>query len=427
MARKDAIFRAPLDFEDLTKPDQITMKLADILNQHWDPFAAENGSFLRTVHHRAAHAVRTCRTGELGAHLYECVECGTSLVQLNSCQNRACPQCGALKQQQWAEKQEAKLLDADYLLITFPLPAALRSFCYANQEWFYSLFFDAVRCSIRSLDLGKMKVLPLCMENPDTLGFFSVLQTWARDLIYHPHIHVVMPLVALSADGEIRKSEPGWSFPNRALAARFKTLLRRKLLSLAESRRIEDFDEGLERQLEELPENVWSRRWDVDVQPIGNGVPAVRYLARFIQHTAIDDQSIQGLDSGGRIRLRVKGRLSAGDGTLALQPFEFLRRWCMHILPSGLKRVRHYGFLSPKSTDKYLRVRESLAMPRSVPESPAAEKSPLCECCKCPMILSGIFTRDGKLCPVKKPSTPPKPLLSESSSFAGRMLMANST
>ena len=29
-----------------------------------------------------------------------------------------------------------------------------------------------------------------------------------------------------------------------------------------------------------------------------------------------------------------------------LEPTEFLRRWSLHVLPKGLMRVRHYGFLS---------------------------------------------------------------------------------
>ena len=391
-----------------------------------DLFGAGNGSYLRSVHHRAAHAVRACRSGELGAHLYECADCGTHLIQPNSCQNRTCPQCGKLKQQQWSEKQEAKLLNADHVLITFPLPAALRNFCYSNQEWFYSMMFDSVRDTIRFLDLPKMKMFPLHFENPHSLGFFSVLQTWTRELIYHPHIHVVMPLVALTAEGEIYQPEAGRSFPNRALAARFKTLLRGKLLNLAKSRRIKDFDEGMDRQLEELSEKVWDNRWEVDVQPIGNGVPAVRYLARFVHHTAIDDQSIQGQEPDGRIRIRVKGRLSGGDGLLMLQPFEFLRRWCMHILPRGLKRVRHYGFLSPKSCDKFQCVRELLGMPKSAPEAPIAKSAPLCDSCKRPMILSGIYTRDGKLCPINVSLSNPESIRSGASLFAGRMLMPSS-
>ena len=236
------------------------MNLADILNQHWDAFADLNRSNLKKVHHRAAHAVRACRTGELGAHVYECDDCGTHLIQMNSCQNRACPQCGKQKQKVWSEKQEAKLLNTDYLLITFPLPVALRDLCYKNQEWFYGLMFDAVRDTIQFLDIPKMKVLPLCVKNPDTLGFTSVLQTWTRELIYHSHIHVAMPLVALTANGEIRLPEPGRLLPNRALAARFKTLLKRKLLKLAETRKVKDFDEGLALQLAELPDNIWTKR-----------------------------------------------------------------------------------------------------------------------------------------------------------------------
>ena len=199
------------------------MKLAGIFARHWDVFAGAKPYLLNAAHHRAAEAVRACRTAALGAEVYECPCCKRKRLRYHSCNHRACTQCGKHKQHEWSQAQEAKLLDTDYYLLTFTLPAELRVTCYKQQQWFYGIMFDAVSDTLKALDLKHKRVLPDGVFNPDTLGFTAVLHTWTREMQYHPHIHVVMPGLSLlqAPDGVA-----GQRHPLRAMATLSVRLVR---------------------------------------------------------------------------------------------------------------------------------------------------------------------------------------------------------
>ena len=52
-----------------------------------------------------------------------------------------------------------------------------------------------------------------------------------------------------------------------------------------------------------------------------------------------------------------------------LDGVEFVRRLLLHVLPSGVKRIRHYGLLAPSKTDALAQAREALRMPMANPQA----------------------------------------------------------
>ena len=63
---------------------------------------------------------------------------------------------------------------------------------------------------------------------------------------------------------------------------------------------------------------------------------------------------------------------------------EFLRRFLQHVLPRGLMRVRHFGWLSPAAKNRYARVRGLLRAGEVVLKLP--DKQAVC----CPGCGSGM-------------------------------------
>ncbi len=376
------------------------MRLAGILAAHWESFAASHGHLLTGAHYRAARALRACRTAELGGQLFECPSCARQHFVYHSCNHRACPQCGALDQQQWAAAQEARLLPVPYFLLTFTLPEGLRALSYGHQSWFYDAMFQAAAETLRDFS-----------EDPKHLGgtpgFTMVLHTWTRQMLYHPHLHVIMPGVALSQDGLrlYRAKHPKYLFPFRALAAAFAHRLRkawqRRLSLEASSQRWPSLDPA-----------VWTQAWVVDVRAAGNARAALRYLARYVHKTAVSESRLLGYTPEGRIRLNSQNSRTGRWRQIALQPQEFLRRWSLHILPKGLVRVRHYGFLSSAAAKKFLRVHQILQS-TAAPKPPALKPPvPVCPCCAQPMRLKLSFQpfRVALVSLCQLPSRAPPPL-----------------
>lgn len=369
------------------------MKLAEIFDRHWETFAGTMPYLLVSAHHRAAEAVLSCRTAALGAQVHECDGCRRKHVQYHSCHHRACTQCDKHKQQEWAQQQEAKLLDVGYYMLTFTLPAELRDTCYKNQQWFYGLMFDAMRDTLKALDLQHRRLVGDGARNPQTLGFTAVLHTWTREMGYHPHLHVVMPGLSLDSDGQ-RIRRPGkanYLIPHRALAKRFKILLRRKLAE-------HDAAEGRS-DLSSVKAAAWDKRWVVDVQSVGSGREALRYLARYVHRTALSEERLLGETPDGRIQLNCQHSRTRQWRIVALAPHELLRRWCLHVLPKGFTRVRHYGFLSAAAVVKLGQIRQILQMPEPLPPPRPPVGQPECPCCKRPMKLLGTVTRHGDWIP----------------------------
>lgn len=117
--------------------------------------------------------LRICRTAELGYHLYKCKDpsCAHTKYQYHSCRDRHCPNCGAIKKQEWIEARTQELLPVKYYHVVFTLPHELNSLVMGNRKVLFKLLFDA---SAQTL---------LCFaKDPKYLGatpgIISVLHTW---------------------------------------------------------------------------------------------------------------------------------------------------------------------------------------------------------------------------------------------------------
>jgi hypothetical protein len=365
------------------------MELAAVFAAHWGRFASTHRHLLAAAHYRAAEAVLSCRTAELGGQVHHCGDCQRQTYVYHSCNHRACPKCGGREQKEWAAAQEARLLRAAYFMPTFTLPGELRAFAYRHQRWFYDLLFRAMAQTLTDFAQDERHL-------GGTPGFTAVLHTWTREMGYHPHLHVIMPGLALSADGLRLRRPKGkrYLFNIHALGAAFRNRVR----MLLEAR---DREEKTQ-HLQAIDPRVWRRKWNVNVQAVGRGKAAVRYMARYVHKTALSEQRLLGYDEAGNIRLNCQDSDTGRWYLLTLSVEEFLRRWCLHVLPKGLVRVRHYGVLSAAAKRKLERLHQILGTKSGEPRAtrPAPKPPPLetpvpkCPCCGKEMTL---------LCVIKRP------------------------
>lgn len=297
-----------------------------IFREHGDAFVEKNRDHLTAQHLKVIRDIRACGTPEAGWIEFGCSDCGAPHLVERSCGNRMCPSCQTGKIADWLDKRLERQLPTHYFLITFTVPEQLHPlFLHAPKEAYTSLFAAAS---------GALKTLA---GNPrhlgfDLPGFFGVLHTWGRVLNFHPHIHFVVPGGGVDkASGLWRSSRADFFAPGQALAKVFRGILRDRFA-----------EHGL---TEHCDPSAWQRKWTVDCQAVGhNPAGALKYLAPYTFKTAITDSRIVSADKGKVTFTYVKSG-SNRRRRMTLDAHEFIRRYLMHVLPSGFMRIRHYGFL----------------------------------------------------------------------------------
>ena len=340
--------------------------VAEIFRAHWPGYVAKLGRWIPPEQQAAARAMMRCRTPALGGQLYRC-GCGREHYTYHSCNHRACPKCGAADNAQWLAQQQARLLPVPYFLVTLTVPAELREPIRAARRLWYGALQDL---AAQEKYLGAH------------LGLVAVLQTWTRDLRYHPHVHLLVPGAGLSADGLRwkRLKTPDYCLPQDKLAARLKGRLKA----------------WLQRQhpklLAQVPPKVWWSQWVADVQPVGSGAAALKYLAAYVGRGPLHPSRIQAWD-GSTVTFRYRDNQGV-EQSCPVSGHEFLRRILQHVPPKGFQHVRHYGWLAGAAQAKWLRILALLDW--RAPALQLSTKMPqpvLCPCCGKAMVLIGTFPR----------------------------------
>ena len=298
--------------------------LADIFQRFGSAYCAKFGYNLLYSHKQAIQAIVQCRTAALGGHVYSCPNCDHIEYRYHSCRNRHCPQCQGDKAHQWLARQQEMLLPIPYFLLTFTLPAPLRSLARSHQKLFYNLLFRASAAATQQL-----------AQNPrwlgGVIGMMGVLHTWGRTLSYHPHVHYLVPAGAW--DGQVWRHgrSPRFFLPVKALSLLFRA----------------KFRDALKKHdcFRQLPSSVWSQDWVVHCQSVGRGVKALRYLAPYIFRVALSNKRLVAVTNDA-VSFRYRPSGSKETRLCSLSPFEFIRRFLQHILPKGFVKVRYYGFFS---------------------------------------------------------------------------------
>jgi len=351
------------------------------------------GSAMPSRHREVLKKILACRTAALGGQIFQCPKCPGFHYRYYSCNDRHCPQCGQPDADAWLVRQQGRLLlPVPYFLVTFTVPEALRRFIRSHSQIALDLLFA-----------GSAQALQDLARNPRRLGadlgFLGVLHTWSRTLIYHPHIHYLVPGGGLSPDGrQWVAARPNFLLPVKALGAHLRTLFKTRL------------QKDHPQLYAQVPAKVWQRHWNVDSRAAGSGQNALRYLARYIFKTATGNRPLERR-ADGRVRWSYRESQTGQPASLWLEPLEFMGRFLQHILPRGFARVRTFGWLHPAAKVRANRVR---ALLRQAPVLTAAEKeawqlpaepdvepaasptpvasaAPLCPCCQQAMRRVGAW------------------------------------
>jgi hypothetical protein len=383
-----------------------SLEVADIFRSHGPAWRRANAGHVSLGQLKVMSAIESCRTAALGGHVARCEKCAHTHIAYNSCRNRHCPKCQGAAAKEWLAEREAELLPVPYYHVVFTLPASIGDIAYQNKAVIYDILFKAAAETLITIAADPKHL-------GARIGFTAVLHSWGSALTHHPHVHIIVPGGGISLDGQRWIScRPSFFLPVRVLSRLFRRLFLEKLVAAHDAGRLQFF--GDHAQLIE-PDAFTAylaplrkAEWVVYAKrPFGGPEAVLAYLSRYTHRVAISNSRLIALsDAGVTFRwkdYRAKGRERAKVMTLAID--EFIRRFLIHVLPSGFHRIRHYGlFANGGRADNIARARHLLNVPTtqneptdadSVGDSEPQTLSHPCPCCGGRMIIIETFERGG--------------------------------
>lgn len=363
--------------------------LADVLRQFGPAYLRANA--LSTPQAKAWRAIVACRTAALGGERLNCDTCGHSHWQYHSCRNRHCPQCGARAKDAWLQGRLTEVLNVPYTHLVFTLPHSLNALYGAHPRWVIDNLFA---CTAQTLT--EFAANPKWMgATGGTPAFSLVLHTWTQDLQRHIHLHAVMACGVLDRSGQwaTPSRKPDFLFPVQALSKVFRGKFMAALAAAHKDGQIERDPQGTHTDWCQRQKLLYKHDWVVYAKtPLGGPAQVLEYLSRYTHRTAIGNERIRAItteEAAFTVRANDKG----GKRLHRLPGVEFVRRFMLHVLPRGIKRIRHYGVLASGCKGAKLKAaRLALQMPASSPQALESAQGfmarvaridvGMCPCCK---------------------------------------------
>ena len=281
------------------------------------------------------------------------------------CRDRHCNRCNNSKKMKWIRKIIKDFPPLPYYHVVFTLPSELHNLAICNPKIIYNVFFKSSFYVLNQF----AKDVKFFGGN---IGFFGLLHTWGQMLNYHPHIHF-MVLAGGIKDGTYKKLpyKNDFIFPVTALSkvmmGKFIELLKEKYSKgelkfpgkLEEIASYQKFNNFLY-LLSKKEWVVYSRK------PFDGSVRVLEYIARYTHKVAIANHRIKSYKNG-RVSfeyLDYKDKNSYGvpiKKIMQLSDMEFIRRFLLHILPDGFRKIRYGGiFASNQKANNISIIKETL-------------------------------------------------------------------
>ena len=349
------------------------IEVADVFRRLGPAYREAHAGSLSRGQLRVMSAVQLCRTSALGGHVEQCDDCGALRIAYNSCRNRHCGKCQSLARAQWLEDRQADLLDCQYFHVVFTLPESIAAIAYQNQRLVYNLLFQVTSQTLQTIAADPKHL-------GAQIGFLAILHTWGQNLLYHPHLHCVVPGGGLSPDGSRWVAcRRNFFLSVRVLARLFRGLFLEQLQRAFDAGELNFFAElaslrsasAFARYLAQTRQTDWVV---YAKPPFGGPQQVLDYLGRYTHRVAISNNRLLRITEH-TVSFRWKDyRNHRPKSGMQLSGEEFCRRFLLHVLPEGLQRIRHYGLLSNRHAHARLdRCRELLAQA----PPPAARPSPI--------------------------------------------------
>jgi len=334
-----------------------------LLQQHFEHYSRlhkVDGHRLKVCRH-----LLSCHTPALGGVQYQCDHCDRQVPHYHSCRDRHCPQCQQRASRRWCERQQQAILPVSYHHLVFTLPHELNAWVQLHPEVIYPRLFQTVWKTLKTFAADPKRL-------NGKLGMTAVLHTWGQNLSQHVHLHCLIPAGALGAEQQWHPAKSTYLFPVRALSRHYRGSMVSALRQSVKSGQLKRIHREVDHTLDQLMQKEWVVYSKSCLNKAEN---ILGYLARYSHRIAISDQRIIRFDEN-QIAFRYKDYRNNRSGIMQLDCEEFIRRFMMHVLPQGLMRIRHYGFLANRCRKASLnQIRKILQQPAKASHQETNEDS----------------------------------------------------
>jgi hypothetical protein len=242
-----------------------------------------------------------------------------------------------------------------------------------------------------------------------------VLHTWSQTLGDHYHLHCIVTGGGVARDQRRWvATAPHYLFPVRALSRMFRGKYLAGVKELYTAGKLEFHGQLQEMVLPAKFAALWRQaaqpEWVVYAKrPFAGPEQVLAYLSRYTHRVALSPRRLLATD-GQNVTFAYK---DYADGsrpkTMTLGPAEFVRRFCLHVLPERFVKIRHYGLLGNRHKQARLaHARQLLGAlpppePQPLPEllqAPLRQTAPVrCPFCRQPGLVK---VREVPPCPVTR-------------------------
>lgn len=351
------------------------LEVADIFRLHGEQYRSRH--YLSPEQHKAMRDIQRCRTSALGGHLDVCDQgCGYTAISYNSCRNRNCPKCQGLQSAKWLQDRLKHILPIDYFHVVVTQPHEVNPLILHNQKTMSNLFFKATAQSLLELtQQGKRRQM-----QP---GFMAVLHTWNQDLGFHPHLHLVVTA------GGLDVSQTKWIPTCDNYLVHMGALAQKSrgkflhMLKKAYAKGELAFDRNIQHLADpkafgEFIESLRAKDWILHTEkPFAGARQVFQYLSRYTHRVAISNQRLRDLTQTEVTFSAWDNKNPGKKRSVTLPVDEFIRRFLLHVLPSGFTKVRHYGLMASSNAKTKLAIARRLLQDSCTHEKVKPEPMPL--------------------------------------------------
>jgi hypothetical protein len=359
------------------------LEVADIVRAQGNRFIRTSCRWIHWSHRKVLLAIARCRTAALGGHRDRCPRCGYRALSFNSCRNRHCPKCQSGARDRWIAARQSELLPVPYIHVVFTVPHHLGHLALVNKKVFYDVLFHATAETL-------LEVAADPKHLGAQIGFFAVLHSWGQNLLFHPHLHCLIPAGGLSPDHS-RWIHPPASFflpvevLRRVFRGKFVDALKRRFqqrqLIFPGSLQPLQNDKAFRAFLRPL----FRQNWVVYAKPpFGGPHHVLGYLARYTHRVAITNHRLVAF-TNNQVTFRWRDYAHGNHKRMmTVAAPEFLRRFLLHVLPRGFVRIRSFGFLANRSRATLLPLCQRLLLDHPRPTTSTSITPHLPACFRCP-------------------------------------------
>ena len=323
------------------------LEVADIFRRHGAAWRAVNRAHLSLAQRRVMTAIEVCRTAALGGHVERCEDCAHTRIAYNSCRNRHCPKCQWPAAQAWLAAREAELLAG--AVLPRGVHAAGRARCHRLPEQGQGLRTavhgrrrDAHHHCGRSQAPRRRhrrhrRPAHLGPEPPASSACALHRAGW-RTIAGRQALDRLQARLLSAGAGALAPVPTPVPGGNRSHACSRRTSVLHRSRHAQGRQRVQTYLAPLRKS-----------EWVVYAKkPFAGPQQVLAYLARYTHRVAIANSRLLDLDAT-HVRFRWKDYRENGrhrSKVMRLDVGEFMRRFLLHVLPTGFHRIRHYGLFA---------------------------------------------------------------------------------